>query len=241
VLSLCYLFVHCQVLLPPFVTRRDYIHAAHSIVLLPALATLDSDIARDLEAYDGRVLQTFADVAAAQQLLLGGPLADPLPLLNKRGMQTQTSGELMQLPISPLLHELLSSNVNDDFGPGVVRRFSSLQTLLLSLPPYTFDPLAIPVLQLSDPHGRCFQLNAYAYDFYNHGIYRSIVCVNQLPDSRAFSLLTDWKATLQTIASACEQLENKTGRSNSPSTLITTMNYISDKFSHQLEMYKRNF
>ena len=168
-------------LLPPFVKREDFTSDAHSIVLLPRLAALDTGVALEMAHYNALVVQAFADVAAAQQQAQQeGPLAEGLPLMHQRGVEAQAAaaGAAASQPSSSLLQSLLRSDV----APAAIRRsYPTVQSLLLSLPAHTFDAGRIPVLHQCDPHGSPFQLNSYAYDFYKHGIYRSIVRVNRLP------------------------------------------------------------
>jgi len=188
-----------------------------------------------LQAYNAMVLQTFADVASAQRANQDGPLADALPLMHQRGVDAHRAATAAQQPPSHLLTTLLQSRAA---GPAGARPHRTLQSLLLSLPSGTFDAFAIPVLHGCDPHGRAFQLNSYAYDFYNHGIYRSIVRVNQLPDSRCYHLLADWKSTLLTIVTAVEQLAKSDAHSR---TLLSALTYAKEKFTANLENCKRNF
>jgi hypothetical protein len=220
------------------VKREDFTSDAHSIVLLPRLAALDTGVALEMAQYNALVVQAFADVAAAQQQAQQeGPLADGLPLMHQRGIEAQAAGAAASQPSSSLLQSLLRSDV----APAAIRRsYPTVQSLLLSLPAHTFDAGRIPVLHPCDPHGSPFQLNSYAYDFYKHGIYRSIVRVNRLPDSRAFALLSDWQSTLKTVAQAVETLAADHPEGHTVHTLVATMHFVKDKFSTAMEHFKRH-
>merc|ERR1711990_1357327 len=58
----------------------------------------------------------------------------------------------------------------------------------------------IPKINLSDP------LNGYVLDFYNHGVYKSLVKDNGVREGEVFALLKDFLLVLQTISTSLKQM-----------------------------------
>lgn len=188
-----------------------------------------------------------------------GPLDGGLPLINQKTAEMLRRAQVQEQPqqiqrsaVDETLRSLLrgpgssvvaAGSVSNMSAPGAGRRsYPSLQSLLLSLPLHTFDSSAIPVLQRCDPHGRPFQLNSYAYDYYQHGIYPSILRVNRLADSTAFALLSDWRSTLATVAAAVRQVAEPQllEDAQSPtSILVRALAYVENKFRTHIDELKR--
>ena len=58
----------------------------------------------------------------------------------------------------------------------------------------------IPKINLMDP------LNGYVLDFYNHGVYKSLVKDNGVREGDVFALLKDFLLVLQTISTSMKQM-----------------------------------
>ena len=58
----------------------------------------------------------------------------------------------------------------------------------------------IPKINLMDP------LNGYVLDFYNHGVYKSLVKDNGVREGEVFALLKDFLLVLQTISTSMKQM-----------------------------------
>ncbi|XP_067006515.2 probable ATP-dependent RNA helicase DDX60 isoform X2 [Anabrus simplex] len=89
------------------------------------------------------------------------------------------------------------------------------------------DVKVIPLLDYS------VQLNAYAWDFYNHGILSSIIMDNGIRSGEAYSLLNDFRLMLCTV---CTCLEEFGIAPEDP--VLSTFHIVSNKFD---QLFKREF
>jgi len=196
---LSHLFNHMQ--MPSWCSKEDFAQAPNSIVLLPHLHELDEEVESDIKLYNQTVIDTFADIA-----VVDASRTSEIANATGSGTDTPSSGAAVPNRYQALTDILpsISSSIRSPFSRPP--RYSSVQSLLLSLPPKTFDPLGIPALYITDPHGRPLRLNSYAYDFFKHGIYDAIVHVNGIRDGHCFQLLDDWKSVLRKVHQAMRQL-----------------------------------
>lgn len=78
------------------------------------------------------------------------------------------------------------------------------QVISIFVQVYT-DVKVVPTLEVD------VDLNAYAYDFFNHGNYKALIQENGLMQGDAFNLLKDFMLVLQSISVSLTELAPKDG------------------------------
>ena len=87
------------------------------------------------------------------------------------------------------------------------------------------DVKVVPTLEV-DVH-----LNAYAYDFFNHGNYKALMQENGLMEGSAFHLLKDFMLVLKSISVSLTELAPEDG----DDVVVKAFTQLAEEFQSQFE------
>lgn len=225
--------------LPDWQTREYFKPQPNSIVLLPKLQDISQPVWRRLKEYNRLVMNTYREYVRVLQQhsavthLNFSNVSNTLPLSNLSASPAMAEdGSLAQAFINVYQKQCSNGRYQQLMDEHV-----SVEVFRRLLPPRLFDHLHVPLLphlslaDSSSPH----HINAYAHDFYKHGIYQSIVNVNNIPDSQCYHILEDWNSLLRKIDTSLHTLALD---ANNP--VLRAAKYLSEEFNNKFIGFKSN-
>ena len=91
------------------------------------------------------------------------------------------------------------------------------------------DVKVVPILETD------VDLNAYAYDFFNHGNYKALIQENGLMEGDAYNFLKDFMLVLKSISVSLTELGPKDGND----VVVAAFTQLAEEF--QLKFHEANF
>jgi len=180
-----FLFGRMKLHIPSYQARKDSF--TNSKVLLPPLAP---QFEESLVEFNAGIDKTFAIYLNSAAKHYKEEEEAELPLSGLSYKLGKTLGPAYDM-LSPFA--CLSGKDNSHVSKGEIQVIdSNVRSDLLA------D--TIPKINLSDP------LNGYVLDFYNHGVYKSLVKDNGVREGEVFALLKDFLLVLQTISTSLKQM-----------------------------------
>lgn len=209
-----FLFGRMKLHIPSYLAKKE-IGFTNSKVLLPPLAPqfeeclveFNNSIDSSFESYLNSAAKHYKEETEAE-----------LPL---SGLKYQLGRESLG-PTYNLLSPFacLSGKDNAAVGKGEIQVIdSNVRSALLA------D--TIPKISLGD------SLNSYVLDFYNHGVYKSLVKDNGVREGEVFNLLKEFLLVLQTISTSLKQMAP--GEDEQPDLLILAFEQLAESFKFRFD------
>jgi len=79
------------------------------------------------------------------------------------------------------------------------------------------------------------QLNGFALDFYNHGIWRCLITDNGIPEGEVFNMLNDFKFALKSIATSLQEMGPDQASGETDDLVIQSFTQLSENFLLRFE------
>lgn len=201
------------------------------------LDDLPKEIADSFDQYNKSVDQLFKKNLKFQNNVFNKKIDYILPL-SKYDYSSEKSNDVFVLNE---IQSLVLDSGKSFSETEIISNFSSLsglndkdilisdKSILMHIKPFYLDYKDLyPTIENSDSYdfyGKKIKFNCYLLDFFNHGVYKSILDENKLPDGTAFKYLTDFKKILSNLC-----------RFNGYSRFFRTLESLKSKFD---EMYEK--
>merc|ERR1711962_1064790 len=213
VVLLSFLFGRMKLHIPSYEARKKSF--TNSKVLLPPLSPMFEECLKEFNDSIDTNFETYLHSAAKHYK---EEKEAELPMSGiKYGLGEQSLGPNYNL-LSPFA--CLSGKNNSSVGKDETQVIdSNVRTALLA------D--TIPKITLDD------SLNGYVLDFYNHGVYKSLIKDNGVREGNVFNLLKEFLIVLQTISTSLKQMAP--GEEDEEDLLILAFEQLTDSFKMRFD------